>query len=475
MRPFFFPGLSILTAFWFLCAPAMAQEIRPTIGVDLEAIGQVRALAANEIESSSWSIGGETLDRDYAVFANYADHLGPLGAKGIRLQGGWAKTETSQGVYEWQWLDDIVDGASALGVKPWIQLSYGNPAYPGGGDYGLGGGLPTSPDALAAWDRWVEAIVDRYGDRVDQWEVWNEPDLNHTDTAGAADYAALFIRTARIVRRVQPDAGVYALALADDVDYARAFFDEVAAREQLHLIDAVTFHSYPDNPDSTEIVDQLRRHIAEVGGDFDVRQGETGATSGYQDYFALQGRHMTETIQAKWNLRRMLAHHAKSVPFNLFTMADLHYQWQKVEMNYKGLLATNADKSIAYRKPAYRAAQSVFSVFDDRLKPVALPSYKSTSLRSLNVDAYGQDGKASVIAYWFFDAPPDDTTGVTYADLRLEGVAFDTPVLVDLRTGIVYGVPEQSWRREDAAVVFHLPMYDSPMLLAERDAIPVLE
>ncbi len=56
--------------------------------------------------ASSWSIGGETLDRDFAVYNNYKKYLGPLGAKAIRLQAGWAKCEKTQGVYDWAWLDE---------------------------------------------------------------------------------------------------------------------------------------------------------------------------------------------------------------------------------------------------------------------------------------------------------------------------------------------------------------------------------
>ena len=32
----------------------------------------------------------------------------PLGAKGARIQSGWAKTEKQPGQYDWAWLDEII-------------------------------------------------------------------------------------------------------------------------------------------------------------------------------------------------------------------------------------------------------------------------------------------------------------------------------------------------------------------------------
>ncbi len=86
-------------------------------------IGAVKTLSAKEIKSSRWSIGGETLDRDYANYNAYKSYLGPLGAKRIRLQAGWARCEKVKGQYDFTWLDAIVDDAISQGVQPWLQPS----------------------------------------------------------------------------------------------------------------------------------------------------------------------------------------------------------------------------------------------------------------------------------------------------------------------------------------------------------------
>lgn len=100
-----------------------AQEITPTTGILLPVLGKVAPRAAKDIASSPWSIGAETIDRDFTVYANFKKYLGPLGAKGVRLQAGWAKCEKTKGVYSWEWLDAIVNDAVAQGVRPWLEFN----------------------------------------------------------------------------------------------------------------------------------------------------------------------------------------------------------------------------------------------------------------------------------------------------------------------------------------------------------------
>ncbi|MBM3874609.1 MAG: hypothetical protein FJ382_12925 [Verrucomicrobia bacterium] len=455
-----------------------AQEITPTTGINLPVLGKVAPRHAKDIASSPWSIGAETIDRDFTVYEHFKKYLGPLGAKGVRLQAGWAKCEKVKGVYSWAWLDAIVNDAVAQGVRPWLEFNYGNTIYAGGGDTGLGGGLPSSPEALAAWDRWCRALVERYKDRVFEWEVWNEPDINKAGTATVEAYVDLYIRTATMVREVQPTGKLWALGLATNIDYADKFLAGLKAKGKLDLVDAVTIHMYPRNPDDTTNVDRMRAVIAKHGRPIQVRQGETGAPSKYQENFALSRISWTETTQAKWNVRRLLAHRAKDVPMNLFTLSDMHYTQASnqggpdglLRMNYKGLLGTNPDQTVSHVKPAYYAAQNVFSIFDDTLTRITDFPSTSTALRGLAVSGYrrASDG-AQVAALWFNDAPPAEANGVSPANVTLKAGKFTEPVLVDVRTSTVYALPRDGWTQSPAGAVFRaLPLYDSPVLIAEK-------
>lgn len=448
-----------------LATGLFAQAVDPA----LPRIGKIKPRPAKDIVASTWSIGGETLDRDFAVYAHYKQYLGPLGAKAIRLQAGWAKCEQQRGRYDWAWLDAIVNDALAQGVQPWLQTSYGNTLYPQGGGTGLGGGFPKSAEALTAWDNWVRALVRHFRDRVHEWEVWNEPDLGKSNTA--EDYALLFIRTAGIIRAEQPRSRIYALGLAGHVPFAETFLAEVSRQGKLDLIDAITFHGYPLNPDDTWTVDKLRAAVAKFGHAIEVRQGETGAPSKYQENFALSRVPWSENTQAKWNLRRMLAHHAKGVPFNLFTLSDMHYRnGGKVQMNYKGLVGTNPDQTVSHVKLAYSAAQNVFTLFDHTLVGVTNFTCQASVTNALAAFAYtNQTSGAAVVALWFRGSPPVESNATLPVDLTFTGVRFTEPVYADLRTGTVYALP----RGDSAASFQQVPLSDSPIVIAEKATLPL--
>ena len=63
----------------------------------LKEIGRLAVRGAKDIKSSKWSVGCETMDRDYADWNAYKHLLEPLGAKHGRLFSGWAKTEQEKG------------------------------------------------------------------------------------------------------------------------------------------------------------------------------------------------------------------------------------------------------------------------------------------------------------------------------------------------------------------------------------------
>ena len=188
-----------------------ANRVQTTLDIGWKLLGTIKPKSVSEVDSRPWSIGCETLCCDYIDYNLYKEYLVPLGIKLIRLQGGWAKTEQEKGVLDFTWLDEIVDDALARGLEVWLETSYGNPIYEGGGGHDLAGGFPTSEEALVAWDKWVEAMATRYKGKVKIWAMWNEPTINSNRTA--TDIAEFNIRTAEIIKRVIPDARIGALSL----------------------------------------------------------------------------------------------------------------------------------------------------------------------------------------------------------------------------------------------------------------------
>ncbi len=438
--------------------------------------GQLKTRSAKEISSSSWSIGGETLDRDYTDYQSYKKYLGPLGAKRIRLQGGWAKCEKVKGKYDFAWLDSIIPDAASRGVYPWVELSYGNPIYEGGGEAKLAGHIPTSPEALAAWDNWVKAMVTRYKSSVPEWEIWNEPDLNKDHTG--KEIGEFYLRTAKLVRTIQPDARLIALGLAGvtRLEFVKDFMDYLKAKNGLDYIDIFTYHGYAPNPSTSyPQIEKLRELVWSYKLTIEFMQGENGAPSTPKEVTigALRQFDWSELTQAKWDLRRMLGDHGRGIATNLFTISDIHYEAgdHMVGVNTKGILKTNADKTIDRPKMAYYAAQHVFSLFDYQ---VALQKEQpKTNQSTMYAFQYKQEKNGgTIVSLWSGEARPADTYEAKPTNITINNASFTQPVYADMISGKVFEIPKSNFTKTGATWVFtDIPVTDYPVLIADKKAL----
>ncbi len=470
-----------LFVFSLLSLTSVAQPQSGATRATWKEAGQLKTRDAKAIASSTWSIGAETLDRDYTDYQSYKTYLGPLGAKRIRLQGGWSKCEKVKaegrpGAYDWAWLDAVIPDAASRGVAPWVELSYGNPIYEGGGESKLAGHIPTSPEALTAWDNWVRAIVTRYKNQVPEWEIWNEPDLNkdHTGT----EIAQFYIRTARVVKSVQPNARLIALGMASitKLDFTRDFFETLNRENALDLVDILTYHGYRHNPDdSYPHIERLRQLVWSYKPSVVFMQGENGAPSQAKGTTvgAMTDQDWSELTQAKWDLRRMLGDHGRGIATNLFTISDIHYAAgdHMVGINSKGLLQTNPDKTIKRPKLAYKAAQHVFSLFDDQLE-TQLTSKPTLNQETVNAFVYRhKKSGGSLVTLWSKEARPAEEYKPKPTTISVEG-QFDQPVFVDLITGKIYEIPKTNWSKTGGTYTFtSIPVPDYPVLLADKGAL----
>lgn len=465
-------SLGIIPSLW------AKSDTLPRVEVRYPLVGQITPKHARDITASPWSVGGETLDRDFADYDAYKEYLGPLGAKMIRLQTGWAKTEQQPGVYDFRWLDPIVSDAVNQRVKPWLQLSYGNPIYEGGSDAGLGGGIPTSKEALAAWDRWVGAMVVRYRNQTDVWEIWNESDLERAEVSAEA-YADLYIRTAEIVRDLQPEAHLYALAIAhiDHTNYLEGFLKRLQEQDKLHLLDEITYHGYKMRPeDSYPLAEKMKQVVAQYADSVGFRQGEQGAPSTNIPRFALNNHDWTEVSQTKWILRRMLGDIGHGVPSLVFTMADLRYllgeNGQDTVLNTKGLLATDYNLNVLGPKVSYYAVQHLTSVIDQPVDTVVGFSVESKAKRAITAHAFQKEDGATVATLWFSNKQPNDVLITQPVDVTLRGVTFKEPVYVDLLSGRVYEILKKNWQKQAEGMQLRkLPLSDMLVLITEKATV----
>lgn len=442
--------------------------------------GMVKPSATKDIETSMLWIGGEVLDRDLCDYDAYKGYLNDLGAKKIRLQSGWAKTEKQKGVYDFEWLDHIVDDAISRGVQPWIQISYGNLIYDGGGGVSLSAGLPNSEEALEAWSNYTKALVNRYKDRVYEWEVWNEADLDNNRKFGSDEYtyARLFIKTAQAIKSVHPEARIVALSIAGvgNTKFVDGFFTYLQEHGDVDWVDVITFHGYPQNPDhGFQSVEKLKETVGKYKSDVEFWQGETGCPSTFGSTGALSNYEWTEHTQTKWILRRALAHIGQGYNFSLFLLSEFVYNdAQRKGLNSKGILKINEDDfSVEYAKPAYYAYQNLCTVYGRKLE-ILHPEYKVMTDSSMSVYAWEDQSGNSIVSYWKDDKIPSDEDHYFDVDLTLRGIRFNDPVLINPYEGAVQTFPRDAVKNENGEMTFTgLPAWDSPMIIAEKNLINV--
>ena len=178
----------------------------------LNPIGKLKHYKSSEIDESYVSIGFECLDRELWNPDKCYDLLAESGVKHARVQTGWVRCEKEKGVYDFSWLDEIVDNLVARGIKPWFDVGFGNPLYMKNtpNEYCVGCvPLLFGDEAVEAWKNFVTATVSHFKDRITYFEIWNEPDIPAFWYPGNPDAkmcAELVKMTAVIIKSEHPTA-----------------------------------------------------------------------------------------------------------------------------------------------------------------------------------------------------------------------------------------------------------------------------
>lgn len=127
-------------------------------------------------------------------------------------QAGWTRVEIRWEMLqprrdEWHWhhYDKLIGAYEERGFKQMGLLAYSAAWASSRSDTAF-----APPSDLDAWEAFVRATAERYGDRVDAWEVWNEPDVaffwGGVDGGQPEVYLELLKRAHRAIKAVDPDA-----------------------------------------------------------------------------------------------------------------------------------------------------------------------------------------------------------------------------------------------------------------------------
>ena len=202
--------------------------------------------------------------------------------------GVYREDREGRPVYNWQYVDELFDFLTGIGMKPFVELGFMPDALASGGrTIFWWRGNVTPPRDYAKWETLVAAfarhVTERYGaEEVRSWyfEVWNEPNLTGFwigDTGGKseadfapiarAEYFKLYATSARAVKSVDPLYRVGGPATAGE-----AWIEETLAHcaEQKLPLDFVSTHSYAT----------MSGHLDENGGAGTVLSPDRDAITG---------------------------------------------------------------------------------------------------------------------------------------------------------------------------------------------------
>lgn len=172
-------------------------------------------------------------------------YLHGAGAGWARVNVAWQIVQPVQaGPFDFSAYDTLIDAAEAEGMQVLVVLAYSTT---------WGTTAPRSatnrthyPPRLDPWLTYVRATVSHFRDRVDSYEVWNEPDLTFFWQGTPAQYAQLLSASHDAIKALDPTAVVLngGLAMNDPTD---AFFVAVLADPTSPVaarFEVANFHHY---------------------------------------------------------------------------------------------------------------------------------------------------------------------------------------------------------------------------------------
>ena len=459
----------------------------------LKPCGKVETKAAADIRTSKLGIGFEKLDRDAFDPEKAYDKLGKIGVKWVRIQSGWQKTEKEKGVYDFAWLDAVVDNIIARGMTPWMCVCYGNGLYGGmAAEYFGAVGCPPihTEEERTAWHNYCVALARHYRGRVEHMEIWNEPNGKHCWKHGvnATELGEFTIATSKALREGNPNCYVIGGVLTK-VDLI--YLNEAFKTGMADYIDAVSFHMYSfDDRRLAPSIAALRGLCAVYKPSLEIIQGESGSQSRPFGNGAMKDGGWTERKQCKQLLRHLVTDLGMGVKFtSYFSCMDMMEALKGrvgdkasyLDFGYFGVLGAEFNEDgIATGeyppKPSYYALSYLASLLQGDIAVMELPILvendmaphcgRVPSFGCSEVESYAfrLDNGAYAYAYWH---PSNYMVSDVEHAVTLHCADLGEVRLVDPMDGTVYEIPKSMLIEDEfgGKILKLLPIKDYPMFL----------
>lgn len=452
----------------------------------MKKIGKIKIKPSIDIEKSFVSIGFETLDRELWNPEKCYGYLAKSGVKLARCQTGWARCEKQKGVYDFLWLDNIVDNLLSIGVQPWFNVSYGNPLYMPNTPNPTGVGcvpIYYGDDALNGWKNFITALTERFKDRITDFEIWNEADLKcfwYPENPNGKAYAEFVDLTAKIIKAHHPNAQTGGCVHSpNDMPFINSFLSNVSHKS----LDFFAFHMYTRTPEHhyNETVALLRKTLYQNGHtETELWQGESGYPSWvFEGHWLFPEGTDSERTQAVYQLRRYFLDFKNKISrSSFFQMADM---WEKAYTTAKEVTSRAAAHGVlnglTYTpKASYFTLCNVANIFEGNIK--ISDEYFHINCDCPTVAMLGIEKMVCVknnkpmYCYYLPTKLGEDEETPYKAEIGVYEKLVH-PILIDTFTGEVFDciIEERDWH--GVYCYKNLPLKDYPLILTEKGAIEI--
>ncbi len=162
----------------------------------------------------------------------------------------WGQVQQAKNKYWWDGLDRAIGNANTqkvsilyvLGSTPkWAATNVKQGNYPNKG--------AASMPKINDWKNWVKAVVNRYGESIDSYQIWNEANLSDFWQGTPKQMADLTKTASKIIRQGDPTAKIVSASTTVRLTPAYKKFFPAYLKELKKAnwpVDAIAIHSYPD-------------------------------------------------------------------------------------------------------------------------------------------------------------------------------------------------------------------------------------